>query len=377
MKMSLAKGMALAAVPLLLLATGAGSASAQLGSGTPPPPKGFEVQSASFVSAQTGFVLGTRHCGILPCRALLEKTVNGGKTWTAVHTPAVQLTPHSEGTPANAVSSVRFTTAKAGWLFGPSLWATTDGGTHWQHVKLPGTVYMMAASGGEAYAAAKPLNAIPAHGHLYRSTVGSGKWSLVPKVVPMLSLTSFGHSAWTGTAPGFWRTANGGKTWSELSFKCPSGFPSGSVIAPSSENNVATACSNPGSPQPGFSYKVVLVSTNGGRTFHAVPEFPPIAGQIYGLAMARGNRNMITINSASGASFLYQTVDGGQSWTNSVPKKGIDAGIGFADLQYVSATTGYVVHFYGSPHIEFSKGLMKGGYNAKTHAWAWTNVSIP
>ncbi len=373
MKMSLTRGMALAAGPLLLLAAGAGTAAAQPGSGTPPPPPGFEVQSASFVNAQTGFALGARHCSILPCKALLEKTVNGGKTWTAVHAPAVELQPHFTGTPATAVSSVRFATASDGWLFGPGLWATTNGGKTWARVKPPGAVYMLATSGGEAYAAVEPALGGPFQAHLYKSAVGSGTWSLIPKVAPAISLTAFGHSAWTGVAPDLWTTVNSGKTWSKLSFNCPAGYPSSSEVAASSVNNVAIACSNQGDPQPGFSYKEVLVSANGGRAFHAVRAFPPILGQVYGLAMAVGNRQVITMNSASGASFLYETRTGGNAWTNAVQKQGIDGGLGFADLGYASSTVGYVVHFMGIPQIAYSQGLMKTVNAGKS----WTSVSIP
>jgi hypothetical protein len=370
MKMSLRKVLALAAVPAMVLAVGAGSASAQPGSGTPPPPHGFEVQSASFVSARTGFALGARKCSILPCKALLEKTTDGGKHWTAVNAPAVKLTEHFSDTPANGVSQVQFANASDGWLFGPALWATTDGGKHWKSVKLSGVVYMMAASGGEAYAAVEPALGGPYQAHLYKSAVGSGNWTRVPKVAPVLTLTSFGHSAWTGVAPDLWTTTNNGKNWSTLKFACPSGYPSGSEVAAASANDVATACSNQGDPQPGLSYKEVFVSSNGGRTFHVVPGQPPLAGQVYGVAMPVSRPKVITLNAASGASYFYQTVNAGKSWTKT---EYFDAGLGFNDLAYVSSTTGYAVHFMGTPYIAYGKGLLKT-VNA---GHSWTSVSIP
>jgi photosystem II stability/assembly factor-like uncharacterized protein len=370
MKMSLGRVLALGAVPVMLLAVGAGSASAQQGSGTPPPPPGFEVQSASFVSAQTGFVLGARHCSILPCKALLEETTNGGKHWTAVNAPSVKLTEHFSDSPANGVSGVQFANANDGWLFGPALWATTDGGKHWTNVKVPGVVYMMAASGGEAYAAVEPALEGPYQGHLYRSAVGSGKWTLVSKVAPVITLTSFGHSAWAGVAPDIWTTLNSGKTWSKLKFACPGGYPSGSEVAAASANDVAIACSNQGDPQPGLSYKEVFVSSNGGRTFHAVAGRPPLAGQVYGLAMPVARPSVITINAASGASYFYQTVNGGKSWTTT---EYLDGGLGFNDLAYVSSTTGYVVHFMGTPYLAYGDGLMKTVNAGRS----WTSVSIP
>jgi photosystem II stability/assembly factor-like uncharacterized protein len=371
MKMSLGRVLALGAVPALLLAVGAGNASAQPGSGTPPPPPGFETQSASFVSAQTGFVLGARNCSILPCKALVEKTTNGGKHWTAVNAPAVKLTEHYSDNPANGVSSVVFANANDGWLFGPALWATTDGGKRWNRVNLPpGVVYMMAASGGEAYAALEPTNGGPYQGHLYESAVGSGKWSKVSKVAPVITLTSFGHSAWTGVAPDVWTTTNSGKTWSKLSFACPRNYPAASEVAAASVKDVAIACSNQGDPQPGLSYKEVFTSSNGGRTFHLVPGYPPLAGQIYGLAMPVSRPSVITINAASGASFFYQTVNSGKTWTKT---EYYDGGLGFNDLAYVSSTTGYAVHFMGTPYIAYGKGLMKTANAGHT----WTSVSIP
>src|SRR5207248_1204979 len=130
MRVSFGRAVVLAAVPAALAALGAGSASAQPASGNPPP-KGFETASASFVSARTGFVLGTRRCSVLPCEALLRKTVDGGKTWTSVRAPAVSLVPPFTAPPLSNVSTVRFSSARDGWLFSPGLWATTDGGAQW------------------------------------------------------------------------------------------------------------------------------------------------------------------------------------------------------------------------------------------------------
>src|ERR1700683_2039166 len=201
MKMSLRRVLVLAAAPVLCVALGAGSASARPASGSPPAPKGFAADSASFVTAKTGFVLGARHCGILPCDALLEKTVNGGRTWTKVSVPAVQLVPTYSGSPLSAVSTVRFASPADGWLFGPALWATTDGGARWHRVSLPGTVVAMAASAGVAFAVTAPVNGSLLNAHLYTSQVGTSKWTLVHGVSPQNALTVSGRSVWAGIAP--------------------------------------------------------------------------------------------------------------------------------------------------------------------------------
>ena len=372
MNIPLGRAMALAATPLLL-ALGASSSSAQPASGNPPPPKVFEAQSASFVSARTGFVLGTRHCSRLPCTALLEKTVNGGVSWTSVPAPAVSLVPRFTVSPTSAVSSVRFENAYDGWLLAPGLWATTNGGKQWHRVTaVPGHIIDLAVSGGEVYVSAEPANGGLDQARLYKSRVGGCNWALVPKVTPQNLLTVFGRSVWAGSAngvtPGLWTSTDSGRHWSKLSFRCPKTVLSASAVAAASRSDVAIACSDQGYPKPGFSVKEVFTSTNGGRTFHLAGA-PPEPGEVYGLAMPPRNPQVITLNAASGASYLYQSANGGKTWKANVYS---DAGLGFNDLAYVSATTGYVIHFMGSPVIAYSEGLMKTTNAGGT----WKNVTI-
>lgn len=358
-----------AAVPVLLIALGAGSASAQPAGGNPPPPKTFEANSASFASASTGFVLGTRHCSRLPCKALLEKTSNGGKAWNSVPAPAVALVPPFTGSPRSAVDEVTFENATDGWLFGPSLWATTDGGKHWQRQSLPGEVITLAASDGVAFAVTEPVNGGLDEARLYRSQVGSTRWTRVFGVHPQNALTVFGHSVWVGIAPKLWTSTDSGKHWARLSFRCPSYAVDASAVAAASTKNVALACSDAGFPQPGSSVKLVFTSSNGGRTFHFVGQ-PPEAGQVRTLAMPPGHPRLITMTAASGASYLYRSTNGGRTWRTTTYS---DGGLDFRDFAFVSATTGYLIHFGGTPVIAYSMGLMKTA-NAGAH---WTKVTIP
>jgi photosystem II stability/assembly factor-like uncharacterized protein len=372
MNIPFGRAMALAAVPVLL-ALGASSASAAPASGNPPPPKVFEAQSVSFVSARIGFVLGTRHCSRLPCTALLEKTVNGGATWTSVPAPAVSLVPSFSASPRSAVSSVRFENANDGWLFAPGLWATTNGGKQWHRVTaVHGEIIDLAVSDGEVYVSTEPANGGINQSRLYESRVGGSKWTVVPKVTPQNLLTVFGHSVWAGSAngvtPSLWRSTDSGQHWSKLSFHCPRIALSASAVAAASTSDVAIACSDESYPQPGSSVKEVFTSANGGRTFHLAGE-PAEPGQVYGLAMPPGNQKVITLNAASGASYLYESTNGGKAWKQNVY---FDGGLGFNDLAYASGTTGYVIHFMGSPVIAYSDGLMKTTNAGRT----WKNVTI-
>jgi len=375
MKVSLGRPAALAAASALLLMLGAAGAAAQPASGNPPPPKGLEVNSASFVTAQTGFALGARGCSRLPCRALLEETTTGGNTWTSLRLPKIMLVPAFSTSPASAVSTVRFENASDGWVFGPALWATTDGGKHWHRQSLPGRVIALAASDGVAFASAEPTNGGINQARLYESKVGTGTWTKVRGVVPQNALTVSGHSVWAGVAsgvgPGMWTSTDSGGHWSKLPFRCPHSAISASPVAAASPSDVAIGCSDESYPQPGFSVKKVYTSSNGGRTFHKTATQPAEVGQVGMLAMPPGNPRIITMTAASGASFLYRSADGGATWQQQTWS---DGGLELSDLALVSADTGYLVHFSGAnPVIAYSLGLLKTTNAGKT----WKTVAIP
>jgi photosystem II stability/assembly factor-like uncharacterized protein len=369
MRVSFGRAVVFAALPAALVALGAGSASAQPASGNPPPPKGFEAASASFVSARTGFVLGTRRCSLLPCKALLRKTVNGGKTWTSVPAPTVSLVPPFNGPPLSDVSTVRFENASDGWLFNPGLWATTNGGRQWNHVSMPGEVIAVAASDGVVFAATEPVNGGLGQAKLYRSRIGTTTWTRVAGVAPAGALTVSGRSVWAGVAPTMSTSTDSGKHWSKLSFSCPPDAPDATAVAAASPANVALDCTNPSDPQPGVSPKDVFTSSSGGRTFHLAGH-PGDSGNVGLIAMPPRNPQVITLTATSGASYLYRSADSGKTWRIATY---FDGGLGFRDLAYASATTGYLIHYGGSPAIAYGKGLMKT-MNAGA---SWKTIPIP
>jgi photosystem II stability/assembly factor-like uncharacterized protein len=368
MKVLTGRALMLAAVPVLL-ALGTGNAMAQPASGNPPPPKGFEADSASFVSATTGFVLGARKCSKLPCPARLETTTNGGTSWTALPAPAVKLVPPFTGSPLSAVSTVRFENAKDGWLFGPGLWATTDGGHHWTRVKLGSTVIAVAASDGAVFAATEPADGGLNQTKLFEAAVGTAAWTQVPHVIPQNAITVFGHSVWAGIAPKLWRSTDSGEHWTKLKFDCPSPDVTASAVAAASPADIALACVND-EYRPGSSTKKVYTSSNGGSTFRKASGHPPTSGVIGTLAMPPGVPGTMVLTAASGASFLFRSVNAGKTWHTTTYS---DGGLDFRDLAFASATTGYLIHFSGGPVLAYGKGLLKTVNAGAT----WQKVTIP
>src|SRR6516162_2378937 len=98
--------------------------------------------SASFVSGTTGWLLGLATPG--GSRIVLCRTADGGQHWSSVPAPSAPW-PYRSSVPGpavstgpDAVSQIVFADQRDGWAFGPGLWATHDGGTHWHRVGTPG-----------------------------------------------------------------------------------------------------------------------------------------------------------------------------------------------------------------------------------------------
>jgi hypothetical protein len=353
---------AVAVAPALLLGLGASSAVgavAHPGAAASASAR-FEPASASFVSGRIGFVLGARGCANLPCSARLVRTANGGRTWTAVHAPAVPLVAAYTASPRFAVHTVRFADSRDGWLFGPGLWATHDGGGHWQRIYLPGTVTAVAASNGVAYASLSPYGG--GHSRLYESRVATNRWTLVPGVVPAGALTLYGHAGWAGVAPGLWATTDL-RHWHKLSFSCsPYTF---SNLAAGTRTRLVVLCM--GNAAAGSAGKMIYASANGGRTFWKVGP-APLQGSSGAIAVPPGRPQIVTLAARDGASLLDRSVNGGRTWTWVQYN---DGGIGWRDMAYVTPAIGWIIH--GDVGDLTHNGLMRT-VNAGA---AWYNITIP
>ena len=62
-----------------------------------------------------------------------DGTADGGATWNTLATLNAPLKVEKA-----AVTEVRFADGFHGWVFGPALWSTTDGGTTWAKEASPG-----------------------------------------------------------------------------------------------------------------------------------------------------------------------------------------------------------------------------------------------
>ena len=267
-----------------------------------PVPSGFEPGSVTFVSATTGFVIGIDStCAAGSCVAL-ARTSDAGATWVSLPAPpAVYVNRFGTSATAPAVSEVRFADALDGWIYGPSLFATHDGGATWQQLDLGGSVVALETSGGFVDAVVSPCST-------QETCSGSLRLEQAPATGGSFTTVLTGpivQSSSTGVLA--------------LSLHAPAGFVNLGGV---------------GSPQNGLWATRSLENPRGWNPF----------------------ANPCAVSAASGASELYRSTDGGATWTTAVTFA--DGGIGFNDLGFTTSTQGVVIHGQPGPPTGYASQLL-------------------
>jgi photosystem II stability/assembly factor-like uncharacterized protein len=288
-------------------------------------------------------------------------TSNGGLTWRRLAAPATSLEPADfAGIVRSGVSQIDFANARDGWLSGPELWGTHDGGQHWARVPVKHAILSVVSSGGWAYAA--ELGTPP----LLRSPVGRDDWQPVQVAAGGIWITdagpllaTSGGAAWadlTSQLPGpgiqLWRGV-GGSRWLQFDDACLSPL----ALAAMSANDLLMICISASGGS------VIMTSTDGGRQMQTValsgdtnPVQGPVAaplGQTTTVLTASPAVSLVkqppTTGQAKASSSLARTTNDGRSWTDTTYT---DHGVGWASLEFVSRTVGWVVHGYPGAGID-------------------------
>jgi photosystem II stability/assembly factor-like uncharacterized protein len=290
---------------------------------------GFSPVSVTFVSATTGWVLGTAPAGSGVKLAVVH-TTDGGITWIRCPAPHVIF-----DVGARDLAIIRFADPKNGWITAPAtttssgplpstLWSTHDGGASWQQVAVPssGHVTALEASGGVFQLA--ELATIGNHGtavYLYSSAATSDSW--------VRSATSLPIGA--GPVPAAQLTLQGGEGWAlELDrtvvagaqlvsgawqpWTPPCADADGYIAASSTTGLVALCQEGVWDPPPAGTTTGpwLFESSDGGSAFAAVAAIPTTAAVsgAYSVAAPPGEPEVVVV----GGSGLMATFDGGHTW---------------------------------------------------------------
>jgi len=283
------------------------------------------VLSASFVSATTGWVLATPCADqVQTCRTIVVlRTSDGGRTWSGAHAPGVPPADMYQGTPpANAVGTILFTSARAGWAFGPALWQTSDGGITWRKMRGPGgPVRDLAVAGDRVLAVTSRCGdgGSACTFRVYAAPDGSDVWRAVPGAtatgVRSAQLVMSGDVAYMFAVTGeagkpvlLGGPVNGSATWQPRPDPCPGAWSGALAAAPGGW--LFLGCGS--EPGAGNQVKTAYLSDDGARSWRKVVS-PPFGGYLAGASMSPGG----TIFLSGERMDVYISWDRGHSWHES------------------------------------------------------------
>lgn len=259
-------------------------------------------------------------------------------------------------TDSSAVSRIRFVNILDGYVYGPNLFTTHDGGATWKQATLAGApnsygVSSIETNGSYTYlVAGNPNTAVPAPDVLYRSPASTDNFTLQTQPTfstgwaVRIAANPYGAIVAAGDQKGdFYFQANGTNTWTHLNPNCKNGVPTNPLVAlaspanGSSDPQLVFACG--GNVAAGSQQKTIVRSTNL-TSFANAPTNPPLGGNLSAIASPDGNT--IAVAASSGATYLYVTTNGGASW-NTVISTPAYGGAPIHDLGFTNDTQGFAV----------------------------------
>jgi photosystem II stability/assembly factor-like uncharacterized protein len=314
----------------------------------------------SWVSTGEGWALATRPCatGSTGTCAVLAHTSDGGAHWQTL--PTLPTTGTVGCDDASCVGSVAFANSSLGYLYGPELLMTSNGGRSWQ--AEPGLqVETLTVADGAVYRVAYDQSGCPGpcQPTLQEAAVGSSVWqTLVGELVSpdrsdsaqivssgtTLLVAMYGSQAGPFSAQAvLYRSTNAGGSFEQRSDPCSGMGPAGT------EEDLIDLASAPGgffaglcSPHSG-SGTFVVTSSDDGSSWQRAGALPGAGDQWGLLAAASATALAVATGSISGGgpytARLLVSTDAGRSWTSAatdaqeVTSAGVPGWLGFETSQ--------------------------------------------
>jgi photosystem II stability/assembly factor-like uncharacterized protein len=332
-------------------ATASPSASATPATTPTPTPRvagaPMQVIDLFFANQFRGWAIGSSCPQANNCPLQLRISDDGGHNWYAGNAPNVQAL--GDGT----AWQIRFVSDQVGWLYGPQLYRTTDGGQTWTRVGLGHAVLSLAANGNSVWAiAADCSQGRCSNLSFYRSNDQGASWArdgaqpgMVGQGIQVLRVSdSTGWVlSWTpdGNASGSFTSAlavtyNGGQSWQQLVRPCA---PQTSLVdsaAALADGTLWIVCG--GDHAMGQMGKQVIISHDGGLHWSFPPDMP-LSGYNSQIALAGDTHAWVaTVHGP-----LYESKNSGASWQTATSRGVVVdlAGAGVSRVIFIDSQHGW------------------------------------
>lgn len=295
----------------------------------------------TWVSATDGWALAAQPCDTGTC-ARLAHTTDGGSSWHALTDPPASVADLYAGggcpTGGACVRAVRFATPEIGYLFGPGLLMTTDGGRTWVPQTGP-AVEALTVDGGRVLRVAYDHTGCPGPCHpvLQQSSVGSATWSTVVGSLAYPARSSSAQIAVSGSSAVVamygsqagpvsaravvYRSTDSGATWTRRGDPCPTGAgPGGEIdlvdLASGPDGLLAGLCRSHGQGD-----EFEITSTDGGGSWTRSASLPHSSGPLDLVAVPGPSTLVVSTGGTGGAGSytarLLVSTDGGGHWSTA------------------------------------------------------------
>lgn len=293
----------------------------------------------SWVSASEGWALAAQPCARGTCTRL-ARTTDGGQHWQQLPDPAAGVQDGTIGCSARAcVSQVSFASPTTGYLYGPALLMTTDGGLTW-HVQPGPQTETLTIVGDQVYRVTYANGGCPGpcQPSLLEAPAGSASWrTLISQLAepgrsdsaqiagsgPDVLVAMYGSLA--GPIPAqavVYRSADSGDTWQQVADPCGGLGTQG----PNQEEDLIRLAAASGRFFAGLcvprniTSTFVITSADAGATWR--PTVAPPNGRWLGFVAAASPSTIALASGATGGNGTYTaqlvvTTDRGQHWVTA------------------------------------------------------------
>ncbi|HEX3722033.1 MAG TPA: sialidase family protein [Nitrolancea sp.] len=251
---------------------------------------------------------------------VIEHTVDRGQTWAPVTPPAAPpLAPQYDNVgpdcdPLSCLAHIRFVTSEIGYLFGPDLFTTFDGGHTWTRQPGSPTYDLEPVGNGLVWRLVYSHTGCPGpcDWQLQQEQIGTDTWTsvafpgptdpandnaqIVSNAQGQIVIPFYGHIAGGTTSQAtFYLTDDRGKHWTQRADPCGTSKLGENDAYQSSmapDGTLAVLCvSKSGGPDSPF----MMTSTDGGRTFGPMRFLLPVTDDSFYNLVAAANQSTTAV----------------------------------------------------------------------------------